>query len=670
MNLNLVFLLVLSALASGLLSYYQYFFRKELDRGLILPAFFRFLGIFCLLLLLINPRYHARQTIIEKPVLNVAWDASRSISLSGADIRMKEVIDQIQNNEDLSDQFDIQYFGFGETLRLGDSLSFSSGQTDIERALKQLNQLSSSGKSPIVLISDGIQTVGRNYAYAGVDQRVFPIVLGDTIKKNDLEISQVNANAYVTLGNISEVEAFVTFSGDVSVTSELLLEKEGQVIDRKRMSFSREDNSDRVKFEIPAEEPGQHLYRIRLTPFPDELETLNNQKSFEIEVVNSQMQIALIYAFPHPDLGMIKQSLEREKKKSVELIDISEWNSDGNDYSVHILFQPDLRFKELFSYLNENGKNYFLMAGASSDWNFINSVQGAFRKRIMMLSEEAFPTFAKEFQSFYQDDIGFVDFPSLKVNLGEVDFRISQEPLLWQSINGIESGQPLLTVYQEEGARRVALFGENLWKWRAFVFQRDENFDAFDRFFDALIQYLYLTERKQSLELFYEKTNFDDQRIKIQARKYDSNLNLDLSSPLELRLDNGERTYPMYVNNGYYEVQLDDLNPGNYRFTIMDPSTDAARSGNFEVVSYSAEQMSLTSDVTSLTYLADKTNGKVFYPSGMDQLFAHLANQPDFKPVEKVEKKRISLIDQKWLLALIVLSLSIEWFIRKYRGLV
>jgi hypothetical protein len=242
--------------------------------------------------------------------------------------------------------------------------------------------------------------------------------------------------------------------------------------------------------------------------------------------------------------------------------------------------------------------------------------------------------------------------------------------MIWQSINGIESGQPLLTVYQEEGARRVALFGENLWKWRTFVFQRDDNFEAFDSFFDALIQYLYLTERKQSLELFYEKTNFDDQRIKIQARKYDSNLNLDLSSPLELRLEREDRTYPMYVNNGYYEVLLGNLDPGDYRFTIVDPSTDAMRSGNFEVVSYSAEQMSLTSDVSSLTYLADKTNGKVFYPSEMDQLFAHLANQPDFKPIEKVEKKRISLIDQKWLLALIVLSLSIEWFIRKYRGLV
>jgi hypothetical protein len=179
-----------------------------------------------------------------------------------------------------------------------------------------------------------------------------------------------------------------------------------------------------------------------------------------------------------------------------------------------------------------------------------------------------------------------------------------------------------------------------------------------------------LTERKQTLELFYDKTNFDDQRIEIQARKYDSNLNLDLSAPLELRLDGVDQAYPMYVNNGYYEIQLSDLDPGRYTFSIVDPSTEAMRSGSFEVVSYSAEQMSLTSDVSSLTYLAEKTEGKVFYPSQMEEAFAYLIDQPDFKPVEKIEKKLISGIDQKWLLALIVLSLSIEWIIRKYRGLV
>lgn len=670
MNLNLVFLLVLSAVASGLLSYYQYFFKKEIDRGLMLPAFFRFLGIFGLLLLLINPRYPSRQSVIVKPGLLVAWDATKSMRFSGAESQVKDVLARIRENQDLNDQFEVQYFGFGESLRLGDSLSFSSGQTDIDRALKQLNQLSSSQTSPIVLVSDGIQTVGRNYSYSGVDQKVFPIIVGDTVQKNDLEINQVNANAYVTMGNLFEVEVFVTFSGDGSVTSELRLEKGNQVITRKSLSFSNKNRSQRVRFEVPSDKPGQHVYRINLTPFPNELETLNNQEIFEVEVVNSQMEIAVIYAFAHPDLGMIKQSLEREKKKEVKLIPVSEWNPEEDEASVHILFQPDERFRELFSYLNDKGKSYFLLAGASSDWNFLSGAQEAFRKRAMMLSEEADPVFAQEFQSFYQEDIGFKDFPSLRVNLGEIDFQIAHEPLLWQSINGIESGQPLLTVYQEEGVRRVALFGENIWKWRAFVFQRDRNFDRFDQFLEGLIQYLYLTERKESLELFYDKTNFDDQRVKIQARKYDSNLNLDLSTPLELRLAGEEQIYPMYVNTGYYEVQLGDLEPGNYSFRITDPSTEAMRSGNFEVVSYSAEQMSLTSDVSSMTYLAEKTSGTVFYPSQMEEAFTHLMNQPDFKPVEKIEKKRISLIDQKWLLALIVLSLIIEWIIRKYRGLV
>ncbi len=233
MNLNLVILILLAALGSGLLSYYQYFFRKEFDRILLLPAFFRFLGVFFLLLLLINPRYDANRAVVVKPGLFVAWDASKSIRYSGAEEQVAGLVEKVQENARLNDQFDVQFFGFGQSVTPGDSLSFESGQTNIERALRQLDQLSRSSTSPVVLISDGIQTIGRNYAYTTVDQKVFPIIVGDTVIKNDLEISQVNANAFVTLGNASEVEAFVSFAGQGEVTTELRLEEGGQVIDRK-----------------------------------------------------------------------------------------------------------------------------------------------------------------------------------------------------------------------------------------------------------------------------------------------------------------------------------------------------------------------------------------------------------------------------------------------------
>ena len=71
-----------------------------------------------------------------------------------------------------------------------------------------------------------------------------------------------------------------------------------------------------------------------------------------------------------------------------------------------------------------------------------------------------------------------------------------------------------------------------------------------------------------------------------------------------------------------------------------------------------------------MKYLAESSEGLLFYPSQSDELIRALLEDPDFIPVEKSETKKISLIDQRWLLALIVLSLSIEWIIRKYRGLI
>ena len=236
---------------------------------------------------------------------------------------------------------------------------------------------------------------------------------------------------------------------------------------------------------------------------------------------------------------MIKQSLEKEQKKSVKLIPISEWSPEEDGFSVYVLFQPDRRFREVFAFLSDQGKNYFLMAGSSSDWTVINESQEAFEKRGLSIPENAYPVYNETFQSFYVDDLGYKEFPSLDVDLGTVEFRVQHDPILNQAINRIESGEPLLTVYEESGARRVALFGENIWKWRLFVFQRDQNFDRFDQFLDALIQFLYLSDKKPEIELFYETTNFDDQVVRIQARKYDSNLNLDLSTSKE-----GNSLYP------------------------------------------------------------------------------------------------------------------------------
>ena len=665
-----MFLLILSAIVSGLLSYFQYFYRTVRNSSLFLPAFLRFVSIFSLFVLLINPKYYTQQYNTIKPGLQIALDGSKSMSLTGGDSAALNLIESFRSDPEINKRFDLEYYVFGSGLRRLDTIRFSQSQTDIDQALTQLGELSASKISPVVLISDGIQTFGKDYFHSKFDQKVFPVITGDTLRGTDLEISLVNANSYATLGNTFEAEVFVNFSGSGSVNSVLVIEHQGDVIANRRVTLSEGMSSQQVVFEIEASQEGIQLYRARIRPVKGERETRNNQETFEVKVIDEKTEIALVYAFPHPDLGMIKQSLEIQEKKRVELIPVSEWNEEKEEYAVYMIYQPDSRFQELFTFMEKRRKNFFLIAGPASDWYFLNKVLSGIEKENSALTDDFFPVFAEDFQSFYIEDIGFSEFPSLTFNLGQIKFNLPHEPILRQAINGIETDQPMLTVFEENEGRRIMLFGENIWKWRLYTYRRDNDFQRFDRFLGSLVQYLYLSNKRQDLELFYDKSGYDDQEVMIRARKYDANLNLDLSSPLELYIDGKEKAFPMYVNRSFYEVRLGNLLPGEHEFRVTDVSTGVSQRGRFEILPYSAEQMTLTADVAGMNYLSEQTGGQSFYPTQIENLKRTLLEDPDFKPVEKVERKRISLVDQKWLLALIVLSLSIEWIIRKYRGLV
>ncbi|MFT5679087.1 MAG: hypothetical protein ACI9FY_001636, partial [Patiriisocius sp.] len=47
-----------------------------------------------------------------------------------------------------------------------------------------------------------------------------------------------------------------------------------------------------------------------------------------------------------------------------------------------------------------------------------------------------------------------------------------------------------------------------------------------------------------------------------------------------------------------------------------------------------------------------------------------LVSDARFATIQKSEQKTVPLIDWKYLLGLIALTLALEWFIRKYNGLI
>jgi len=664
-----IFLSILAVVIAGLIVYYQYYYKQKVSQDSKILSLFRFVTFFGILMLLINPEFIQNSTEIIKPNLMLAVDNSESIAHSGSEEIVRQLVDDFNTDRELNKRFDMISFQFGERLSSDTLLNFEETQSNIYKAVKDINLVSSQESSPIILITDGNQTYGQSYAYMNSKHKVFPVVIGDTIVKSDLEISLVNVNAYATLENKFPVEVYLNYQGKAALETQFVIEKDGVVIHSEKIVFSKDRLNHRLEFHLPADRMGMQLYKARLIPFEGEDNTLNNSFDFGIEVIDEKTKVAVVYDVLHPDLGMIKRSIESNQQRTVELVPVDEFSKLEKDFSIFVLYQPNERFKAIMEQLIEDDISYFIITGTHTNWAYLNKAQSAFTREISGVTENYFPVYQDNFKAFQTEDLGFDSFGPLIDYFGNINFNVPYESLLTQSVNGIKSNDPLLVGYQEGVNRRVVLFGENIWKWRLNSFRASNSFEKFDRFFNSLIQYMHLTDKNKNMELIYNAVYHSKDPIVIKVKNYDSNLKPELNSDIIFQFKDAEESIPFYVKNKAYETQIPTLKEGKYQFNVINKNSKKKQSGSFMVVPFTLEQEKTRANVKGLNRLSMNSEGQLFYQDQFVQLKQVLLENPSFRSVEKENIKMISLIDWKWLLGLIVLSLSSEWLIRKYRGL-
>lgn len=207
-----IFLIILSIVIAGLLSFYQYFYKaKNRSKTTVFLAFLRFISIFTVLLLLINPIINRKITEIEKTPLPVIVDNSSSITELEKENNISILYNSFLENKTLNEKYAIQLYSFDENLKANKELDFKGKQTRIDNVAKELKQVYRNKRYPVVLFTDGNQTQGNDYVYEFQENgSINPIVLGDTTTIVDLKIDQINVNKYAFLKNKFPVEVFFT----------------------------------------------------------------------------------------------------------------------------------------------------------------------------------------------------------------------------------------------------------------------------------------------------------------------------------------------------------------------------------------------------------------------------------------------------------------------------
>ncbi|WP_435131999.1 VWA domain-containing protein [Formosa sp. A9] len=640
----------------------------------MLFAFLRFLSIFLVLLLLINPKFEQLNTVTEKPKLLVVTDNSESVVHLEQDANARKVRSFFKTDTDLNASFDIQYYTFGNVLQQNDSLTFSSKQTDISKAFSDLNTIHGQDVAPIVLITDGNQTFGDDYTFTTVKQPVYPIILGDTTTYLDLHIKQLQVNKYAYLNNKFPVETILVYTGNRPVTSTFTVKSGSHIVFSKTVQFSKHNNSEVLQFTLPASRVGVTTYEAELAPLPQERNTINNRKSFAVEVIDEQMNVALVSNFYHPDLGMFKKSIESNKQRSAHILKPREYLSKINDFQLVMLYQPNNQFKGVLDDIKKTNKHVFVVSGSQTDWHFLNQNGLHFKHDISGQTEWYQPALNSNFSTFIVDDLDFESFPPLESAFGELTVDVPYETLLYKKLGNAVTEQSLLLTLEEDGQREVLLLGENIWQWRAESFLNTNDFQAFDNFIGKLVQYLASTQRKSRLVLDYESFYEDVSNVVVKAQYFNKNYEFDASESLQLTLtnkvDGTTVTLPFVLKNTNYQVDLSHLPASEYDFTVKALHANISKSGSLTILDFNIEQQFLNANVTKLQQLATNTNGMSAYVSDYTALKENLLKDQRYKPILKSTKITQALIDWKYLLGLLVLTLSAEWFLRKYYGLI
>lgn len=635
-------------------------------------------------LILLSPLVKSISYNPQKPLVLVAQDNSQSVKLfstpASNPARVFAQLSALKNA--LGSDYDVQEFHFDKQLAAGLSKNFNGKQTDIAMALQQLNErFVNQNIGAVVLATDGLYNQGSDPQYAAKQFKspIYPIALGDTIAKRDLLIGNINYNKTAFLGNDFEIEVLAeAYQGD-GETMHLTVSEEGREVAQQNIAINSAGFHKVVPVKLHADKKGLRKFTVSIAPVNNELSKQNNTEAIYIDILDAREKVLLLYNSPHPDISVIKQSIEADKNYDVKASLLSDLVAvKPGDYSLVILYQ-------CASVSNENIRNLlkaklpvWYIAGAQTDLSAFNNDQ-----QLVKISagrpdmQEVFAKPLADFTSFTlsdstRDKISVL--PPLLAPYGNYSSAPSGSVLLKQRIGGVETSYPLMAFAEDNGERTGVLTGEGLWRWQLAEYQHYGNHHALEELLGKAVQYLTANSNRQRFIVYASKHIFDEgENVLLNAELYNDALELINTPDVKLNLKSaaGKNYSFLFTRSGKsYQLDAGTLPVGEYSYTASANFGDRTFAGNGQltVKPLNLELRQSAANHGLLNVIAKNSGGTMLLPSQIDQLAALIRKNESIKTVVYEDKRYSEIVDIKWVFALILVLLSLEWLVRKREG--
>jgi len=631
----------------------------------------RTLSVFALFVLLLNPFIEHIERTLSKPILLVGVDNSKSLTAEAANINL--LISSLE--EKVGASYDIKKLSISKDVKFTDSLHFEGTRTNLGSFIQYVNQYNADNVTGALLLSDGIYNEGFS-PNSQVELTTIPIttvLFGDTSKYLDVSIADVKHNISVRKGNETNIRVSIKALNLASLNSQVFLKEKGKLIGTSPVVISNGGNSTEISFTIAATELGLHNYSLSIPVVKGELNTVNNNTSFGIEVVESQSTILVVYDILHPDVGIFASVFNQTLNYSVQTIAIK-------DVTKAQVEKADLLVTRLQT---QQGQNSFLSLSAKLAKPCLYLfAKGRGELPLVGLdlksngtSNFVYPDLNKSFELFLSTGLEdqFSNVPALEVPFGDYEMSTAWKKLYTQNINGLSSTLGLVILNKDVLPAKAVFVGSGYWRWRMNVYARTSNFNAFDGFVKKITDVLIQSGKNEPLSVELAKRFSLDDEIESKAFLYNELNEFVPEKELELQVQSDSLQYQYNYVSGtnQYSLRIGSLPVGTYQWlakTVLNGKS-ISKAGSFVVEGFDLEMLDLTAKPDVLEQIASLTNGSFFYAKQQEELFNYLLDSKLSKPIEQVQRKKSAPIDMLWFFILLVVATSVELFIRRQVGM-
>jgi uncharacterized membrane protein len=632
--------------------------------------------------------------------------------------------------EKLNRDYDLRLLRFGATTEpiapaaLGELTAQDHGTRLVETLqaiAKDANQ-----QSGIVVFSDGISN-GERRSMEGLPALpvpVFTVGLGEPEGFSDLRIAEVKAPEFAFRGREFKLDVTVKASGLSGKTVPLYFNRGSNLITSRSVKVDADTFEHKMTLSFTPKELGTHSFSVSLPVQPGEQITHNNQKEFKIDVQRDKLRVLTLSGAPAWNYRFLRMALKQDPlidlvsfvflRTPTDSVDVPDSRLSLIPFPIDDLFLDELKNFDVVvlddfshrSYFNpvylERVRDFVRDGGGLAMFGGVRGFDtGGYGESAL---KEALPVELDNKGSYHNggnlrpaltaagkahpitrllpdsrsNEEAWRQMPPLT---GYNEVRAARgETLVTATNNGSGAAVPLLTVGRFGKGRTLALMSDEAWRWN-FVAAGNR---------DTPQHHLKLI--RQSIRWLAQEPSFEQVQIRpiplakpgekttISLRVLKDDFTPARQASVQLRVV-GPDGEPMIIpasataEEGEYYGEYTPVKEGAYRVeaeaTLAGKSLGKAAAG-FSVAYPFAENEDGLPRLDLLKEIAEVSAGEYFSIQDWNEksLEVIAAKLEKHTPSSIIEQRQTKLWSTLWPFAIVLVLLSVEWWMRRKWGLI